>query len=163
MKAFINLGLTSIIIAAFIFSIFEKEQVISDGDTLYLALAPLDPRSIMQGDFMRLRYEVEQVKIEKSNEKTGYVILQLDERNVGTFAHIADNAALKNNEVKFKITRNSTRVKILPNSFLFQQGLRDLYQPAKYGIFKVKGGEHLLVGLADGDLNEIKPPETKTK
>ncbi|KIG15596.1 putative membrane protein [Enhygromyxa salina] len=37
----------------------QKERVLSTGQTVLLPLAPVDPRSLMQGDYMILRYELE--------------------------------------------------------------------------------------------------------
>jgi uncharacterized membrane-anchored protein len=38
--------------------IFEKEKVVANGQTFLLELAPVDPRSIMQGDYMILNYDI---------------------------------------------------------------------------------------------------------
>ena len=36
--------------------IADKENTIAKGQKVYVPLAPVDPRSLMQGDYMRLRY-----------------------------------------------------------------------------------------------------------
>ena len=36
--------------------IFKRERILSDGRVLLLELAPVDPRSLMQGDYMALRF-----------------------------------------------------------------------------------------------------------
>ena len=38
--------------------IFQKEQQINHGELIYLELAPVDPRSLMQGDYMALRFKM---------------------------------------------------------------------------------------------------------
>ncbi|PMG41977.1 GDYXXLXY domain-containing protein [Shewanella sp. 10N.286.52.B9] len=38
--------------------IYQKEQQIKQGDLVYLELAPVDPRSLMQGDYMALRFKM---------------------------------------------------------------------------------------------------------
>lgn len=163
MKAYMNLSFAALIILAFIFSIYQKEQVISEGRIVYLKLAPIDPRSIMQGDYMRLRYAIERREGGESLPRTGYAHFKLNENNVVVEAeYLTDGLALKDNEVRFKFTSNGYAAKLQPNSFLFQEGLRELYQPAKYGIFRVTDNEHLLVGLATDDLKEIKPPAPET-
>ena len=44
------------------------------------------------------------------------------------------------------------RIKIVPDSFFFQEGHRELYEDARYGVFQFDDrGRYLLVGLADGD------------
>ena len=37
-------------------SIYQKEQTLRDGQLVLFELAPVDPRSLMQGDYMSLRY-----------------------------------------------------------------------------------------------------------
>lgn len=158
MKAYLNLGFAIVIIAAFIFSISGKEKIISNGEIIYLALAPVDPRSIMQGDYMRLRYAIEN---ERTKTKTGYLILELDDKNIASFVKFDDDTIITQKQIMFKYSSKGSRINIAPSSFLFQQGLREIYQAARYGIFKVSGKKHLLVGLADDDLKEIKPSMPK--
>lgn len=158
MKKHVNLAMAVVIIAVFIFGITQKEKLIAEGDVIYLALAPVDPRSIMQGDYMRLRYAIESERIESDDADVGFLRLKLDEKKVAEFVMFDDGRALGTQEILFKYSKTQNRINLLPDSFLFQEGLRTTYAAAKYGIFRVSGDEHLLVGLADGDLNEIKPP-----
>jgi len=162
MKAYLNLSLGLIIVLAFVFAITTKEAIINDGQVVYLRLAPVDPRSIMQGDYMRLRYEIAdsaQDAMSKPINKTGYLVLDIDDKNVANFAGENNKATILDSQILFKYQVNSNRIALAPDSFLFQQGLRELYSVAEYGIFRVTGDEHLLVGLADSDLKEIKPPK----
>lgn len=158
----LNLGFTALIIIAFIYSIYNKEQTIVNGDVVYLELEPVDPLSLMQGDYMRLGYAVNRqtsgATIPKG--KTGFLILAVAENKIATFSGFDNGNALTANQIKFKYQKPDSRIVIQPDSFLFQQGLAELYDQAKFGIFRVTDSEHLLVGLADGDLKELKPPKT---
>ena len=58
------------------FSIAGKERVLREGQTVLLQLAPLDPRSLIQGDFMALRHQA-----------LGRQNLQVDERPVEEGPH----------------------------------------------------------------------------
>ena len=40
------------------FAIWQKEDVLANGRTILLELAPVDPRSLMQGDYMALRFRL---------------------------------------------------------------------------------------------------------
>lgn len=40
------------------FSIWRFENILQHGEKIVLRLAPLDPRSLMQGDYMVLNYEI---------------------------------------------------------------------------------------------------------
>ena len=43
-----------LLLGYFNWSVYQKEQTLKDGQLVLLQLAPVDPRSLMQGDYMRL-------------------------------------------------------------------------------------------------------------
>src|SRR5690606_2789280 len=86
----INLILVLIIFNA---TVFQKEQILRDGELVLLKLAPVDPRSLMQGDYMRLSYDISQSIAVDSIPKRGYCILTLDENNVGSKVRLQDDLA----------------------------------------------------------------------
>ena len=47
-----------LVLGAVNWSIFAKERIKTNGERIFLALAPVDPRSLMQGDYMALRFEI---------------------------------------------------------------------------------------------------------
>ena len=49
---------TLVVLAAVNGSILAKERIRSTGERIFLALAPVDPRSLMQGDYMALRFAI---------------------------------------------------------------------------------------------------------
>src|SRR5690606_4235060 len=74
--------------------IYQREQILAHGKSVILALAPVDPRSLMQGDYMALRFQVaDDVRTALSNEFSpvaqairanhgGYMLLQKDAHGV---------------------------------------------------------------------------------
>jgi uncharacterized membrane-anchored protein len=38
--------------------IWQKEDLVANGQPVFVALAPVDPRSLLQGDYMRLNFRV---------------------------------------------------------------------------------------------------------
>ena len=46
-----------LLLGYFNWSVYKKEQTLKDGQLILLQLAPVDPRSLMQGDYMRLSYK----------------------------------------------------------------------------------------------------------
>ena len=42
-----------LLLGYFNWSVYKKEQTLKDGQLILLQLAPVDPRSLMQGDYMR--------------------------------------------------------------------------------------------------------------
>lgn len=133
--------------------IYEKEQIKADGEEVFLKLAPVDPRSLMQGDYMRLRYAIDrEIRAQlMGKDERAFAIITLDEHHVGAFSRISfdADATLASHERRFKLSRGSIQ-EIIPHSFMFQEGHAKFYEEAKYGVFVVSpSGQTLLIGLAD--------------
>ena len=132
-------------------SIYQKEQTLRDGQLVLFELAPVDPRSLMQGDYMSLRYT--QVATH------GYAVLNIDSNRVARIVRLKDALEpLNDNEliINYKIVND--RLFLGAESFFFEEGQDTLYQKATYGGLKVNAkGESLLVGLYDKDFLLIKP------
>jgi uncharacterized membrane-anchored protein len=90
-------------------------------------------------------------------EKRGYAVFAPDASQVGRFLRIHDeNVPLKHGEFIMRYHTQWDRARLVPDSFMFQEGLANTYQPARYGIFKVDDkGRILLVGLADENRKEL--------
>lgn len=152
-------------------SIVSKERQLATGRIVYLELAPVDPRSLMQGDFMALRFRVANEvynalpKMEEDarwghdvGASDGYVIVKVDERGIGTFKAIYDNQALANDEVRMRYRVRNGQVKFATNAYFFQEGHAMYYEAARYGQFRVnKDGELLLAAMFDEGLNKLEP------
>jgi uncharacterized membrane-anchored protein len=50
MKKIIFIASTIFVFAAFNYGIFQKEEIKANGEIVLLELAPVDPRSLIQGD-----------------------------------------------------------------------------------------------------------------
>ncbi|MDH5356397.1 MAG: GDYXXLXY domain-containing protein [Gammaproteobacteria bacterium] len=166
-----------LILGAINWSIFGKEKHLSEGAIVYLQLAPVDPRSLMQGDYMALRFGIgDQVyralpKSENSSRwrrntagPDGLVVVALDEKNIATYQRIHnDQQPLSANEMLLKYRVRNGVVKFATNAFFFQEGQARVYQLARYGKFRVDNtGDLLLAAMYDKDLNMLEP-ETATK
>jgi uncharacterized membrane-anchored protein len=151
---------SSIIVLGIInYAIFEKEHLKSAGRTVLLELAPVDPRSLMQGDYMRLRYAIErQVPYENSVAKKGYLVVTVDEKEIAHFKRFYQDEVLAKDEALLRYRQVGHSIEIIPHSFFFQEGHADYYQAAKYGEFKLDAkGRSLLVALRDNQLLRIDP------
>ena len=153
--------LAGMVLAVLNYGIYEKEQIKANGETVLLELAPVDPRSLMQGDYMRLRYAIERqapAELIAAQQKRGYMVVRLDENNVGQFARLYQQEELGPDEKRLHFHKKYNALRIVPDSFLFQEGHRELYEAAKYGVFKFDGsGNHILIGLADENRKVIRP------
>lgn len=147
-----------ILLAYFNRSVFQKEKILADGQLLLLALAPVDPRSLMQGDYMNLRYAI----AEKSNLDTlprrGYCIVQLDSAGIAQKVRMQSTLTpLEPGEYAINYTApEGYEIQLGAESYFFQEGEGEKYDKAKYGGLKVdKNGNSLLVGLYDENKKKI--------
>lgn len=148
------------ILAVLNVSIWQNEDLLKNGEIVYLELVPVDPRSLIQGDFMRLNYRID--NIEGSND-ADTVILTLNEKRIATSAtadYLGDPGP---DELRMLWHRdNHDRLQARPDTFLFQEGSARDYARAKYAQFNIgDGGRALLTGLADKELTLIRPTEQK--
>ncbi len=62
--------------------IFGKERLLARGDTIYLRLAPVDPRSLMQGDYMALNFAIgaaiRAARMDGFEQRDGVAVIRLD-------------------------------------------------------------------------------------
>ena len=148
-----------LILALLNYTIYSRETLVRDGDSVFLKLAPVDPRSLMQGDYMALRFDVAgdiNTAVDESQAKNGYVILRKDERGVGQFSHLDNGESLAANEFRMLYRQRHQQIKFATNAFFFQEGKAELYETAKYGEFKVAdNGDSILVGMRDVDLKQL--------
>lgn len=148
-----------ILLVYFNFSVTKKETLLKDGKLILLPLAPVDPRSLMQGDYMNLRYSISEDFNEKSLPKRGYCVVKLDKNGVAQRQRFQKNTTpLKQGEFLINYTSSDGwNVNIGAESFFFQEGQAAKYENAKYGALKVdKEGNSLLIGLYDENLKQIK-------
>ena len=148
--------------------IVAKEQVLRSGRTVLCELAPRDPRSIMQGDYMVLRYSIAEAAAPHIPESTyaGYLVLKLNQNDVAEFKRIDDGTALAANEVRIRFRRACQSFRrgmiwIGAESYFFQEGQADEFDNARYGELKVApDGESILVGLRSAELDPLPHPRT---
>jgi uncharacterized membrane-anchored protein len=158
MRKMVFIAASLVILCAFNWNIYEKEQLKQTGETVLLELAPVDPRSLMQGDYMRLNYKITTQMKAADGPERGYAVITTDKDGVGSFSRLDDGTPLKDGEKLLRFHRKYSSYRIVPDSFMFQEGLRDVYRPAKYGVFKFdRDGGHILTGLADDKMHVIEP------
>jgi uncharacterized membrane-anchored protein len=151
--------LTLLVLLVVNFLIFQKERLLASGQTVFLELAPVDPRSLIQGDYMALRYKIARDAPISDQVTDGYLVLKLDGRNVAAFSRVyRPGETLAPDE---RIIRYRTRygeVRLGAESFFFQEGHADYYNNARYGELRLaESGETVLVGLRGEQLEELGP------
>lgn len=140
-------------------TIFQRERLLAEGQVVLLELAPVDPRSLMQGDYMALDFRIaREMAAMPSNERPqdGHVVLALDERRVASFVRLDDGSPLAPGQVRLRYRIRERQVRFATNAFFFQEGEAKRYEPARYGVFRVDaGGEAILTGLRDARTRDL--------
>jgi len=142
------------------FSIRGKERQLAGGTVVYLELAPVDPRSLMQGDYMALRFRMANDALPaikgSASVSDGRIVALLDERSIAAFRRLEDGATLAGREVLLRYRVRNGELKFATNAFFFQEGTARRYEGARYGEFRVApDGELLLTGLRGAELQSL--------
>lgn len=136
--------------------IYQYEQRLSQGQTMYAKLAPVDPRSLVQGDYMQLGYELSGVdadKIATENDRWRQAWVQIDgDRRIVS----ADWQASTVHRTPLKLKYNGWQWHPAADSFLFAEGLGDCYAGAVFAKLSVaQDGQAMLVDVVDENLQEL--------
>ncbi|MCP5173695.1 MAG: GDYXXLXY domain-containing protein [Moraxellaceae bacterium] len=152
MRKYMVLVMGLCILGAVNMSIWHKEQLLANGKTVFLALAPVDPRSLMQGDYMALRFKLEQditpqLTHDKTQNADGYVVVNVNAQGIGEFVQLQDNLAnvVNPQQIAMRYRVREGKIKFATNAFFFEEGKSDLYAQARYGEFKVAANGELLL------------------
>ena len=154
-------------------SIAGKERHLETGRVVYLELAPVDPRSLMQGDYMALRFRIANDALPAMRRSDsparwgrfgtndlaaadGRFVAGLDARSVATFRRLDDRMPLAADEIFLRYRVREGMVKFATNAFFFQEGAGKRYEGARYGEFRVApDGEMLLTALRGKELERL--------
>lgn len=153
-------GLASLTVANL--GIWEKETLIRHGRPVFVALAPVDPRSLLQGDYMRLNFRVPPAAGLAVGPLSGArprVVARPDARGIADLLRLArPDERLVEGEFLIELTARDGRWTLVSDAWYFREGEAKRWQGARYGEFRVAAdGRALLVGLADGDLRALGP------
>ncbi len=144
-------------------AIWQKEQLIAEGQPVFVALAPADPRSLMQGDYMRLRFALPETVsaplLGWDNARRPHLTAQLDARRVATLLRLYDAAGpLADGEFLLELTPKDGRWILVTDAWFFKEGEAARFAAARFGEFRVlPDGRALLVGVVDQNLQPIRP------
>ena len=150
----------------------NKEEGYKKSDSyFYLELAPVDPRSLLQGDYMTLNYDITDKAQEiifngiydskdENNKfldmRKGYIVVSLDENKVAKFVKLSKEKTDEKDLLFIAFKSDGFNVNINANSYLFQEGTGDKYENARYSKVVLVDNKLRLVDLRDKDFKEIK-------
>ena len=151
-------------------SILKKERLLENGRVVHLELAPVDPRSLMQGDYMALQFRVAadaRADVTRShpprpaegNEPAtadGRIVVALDARGIATYRRLDDGKPLAQDEIYLRYRVRDGQMKFATNAYFFEERTAGRYEPARYGEFRVANdGDLLLTRLRGKDLEPL--------
>jgi uncharacterized membrane-anchored protein len=148
------------VLAAANIGIWQKEDLIAHGRALYVELAPRDPRSLMQGDFMSLNFRVPSdasTELDKLlRGKRPHAVLRRDAQGIAALLRIDNGTPLAADEMRIELTPKDGRWILVSDAWFFREGEAARWQRAKYGEFRVDAnGRALLVGLRGAKLEAL--------
>jgi uncharacterized membrane-anchored protein len=137
--------------------ISDKEQIMEKGKSIYLHLAPVDPRSLIQGDYMRLSFAVLDSVDKRVLAKRGFCVLRTDEKGVVTAARFQQaQEPIYRGEYLMKYTTGFNGIQVGAESYFFQEGKAERYSRAAYALIQIDArGNSLLRGFCDSTLTQL--------
>ena len=148
-----------VVIAANV-AIWQKEDVIAHGQPVFVRLAPVDPRSLMQGDYMRLDFGLPGDVLADLggllDRRRPQVVARRDARNVATVLRVHKGEPLAADELRIELTPAHGDWILVSDAWSFAEGEADRWARARYGEFRVDAsGRALLVGLRGENLEAL--------
>jgi len=140
--------------------IWHQEHLAASGQRMRLQLAPRDPRSLAQGDYMLLRYGLARELLGEAEgwPLSGQLVVTLDGDLIVVDARLHQGESLAASEHLLRYRLRDGHLHIGAESFFFQEGNASLYDAARYGELRVAAdGEAMLVGLLDDELDILGP------
>jgi len=116
----------------------------------------VDPRSLIEGDYMRLRYAIE---ASREWPLDGKLVVRKDADGVGELVGLYDpERRLEPGELAIRYRRRRWQTRLGAEAYYFQEGQADRFAKARYGELRVaRSGEAVLVGLRDEQRVPITP------
>ncbi len=138
--------------------IWQKETLIAEGRPVFVELAPADPRSIMQGDYMRLNFRLpDQARRTRDAGGTRLkVVGQVDARGIAELARLDNGSPLPEGSIAIELTPRGDGWTVVSDAWYFKEGEAARWERARYGEFRVtSSGKALLVGMRGPNLEPL--------
>ncbi|SPR98374.1 GDYXXLXY domain-containing protein [Cupriavidus taiwanensis] len=143
-----------------------KERLLARGDTVFLRLAPVDPRSLMQGDYMALNFDIgNQIRAARAQDRQlprdGVAVIRRDPQGIASFVRVHGSEPLAAGEqlLRYQTARSrwgGMQVQVSTDAYFFQEGQGKRFAEAEYGEFRVGAdGQALLVGLRGKGMEKL--------
>ncbi|MCP4765744.1 MAG: GDYXXLXY domain-containing protein [Gammaproteobacteria bacterium] len=132
-----------------------KEKILRNGTTVLLRIAPRDPRSLLQGDYMALRYTMAGAvasAAERFEMNDGTVVIELGELNEAKFVSLYKDQPLQDRQHLLRYRKRGDSVRLASDAYFFEEGSEQEYRDARYGEIRINtNGDAVLIGLRDAE------------
>lgn len=151
------IGLAALLLLASInLAIWHKEQLIAHSTVVYVALAPLDPRALIAGDYMQLNPAIPRdlaTQWQADYSRRG-LLIRRGADGVATFLPPpAPDQQPGPDEYWVDVNLDGSRLVLESNVWYFQEGDGARLAKARYGEYRIAAdGRALLVGLRGAGL-----------
>jgi uncharacterized membrane-anchored protein len=139
--------------------IWQKEKLIAEGQPLFVELLPADPRSLMQGDYMTLRFKLPALPPPVTGLQPGprpQLLARRDARGVATLQVLPAGSVPVGTDLKVALNAKAGAWVLVTDAWFFPEGEAARWAAARYGEFRVDGsGQALLVGLRGAQLQPL--------
>ena len=136
-----------------------KEQIVRNGTTVLLRIAPRDPRSLLQGDYMALRYTMAAAiarEAEQLGTNDGTAVIELGELNEAKFVSLYKDQQLQDRQHLLRYRKRGDSVRLVSDAFFFEEGSGRAYRTARFGEVRINtNGDAVLIGLRDTDSERL--------
>jgi len=144
-----------------------KEKIVRNGETVLLRIAPRDPRSLLQGDYMALRYTMAATvarEAEQSGMNDGTAVIELGELNEARFVSLYTGQQLQDGQQLLQYRKRGESVRLASDAYFFEEGSGQEYRNASFGEIRVNAnGDAVLIGLRDAAGEQLGPALHATK
>lgn len=140
----------------------ERERVLAEGRIVLFELAPVDPRSLMQGDYMALRFVIDDALPRREGgggPLPRFAYLAVDAEGRARLAGVGEALPAPSAAVAVRVHMRDGAPSVGPNAFFFQEGRAEVFAQARWGEFRVAAdGTALLTHLRDEGLQRLGTP-----
>src|SRR5689334_13404698 len=125
MRSAIALIACAIVLAMVNWSIVKRERHLESGRVVYLELAPVDPRSLMQGDYMALDFAVArqaQAALREARQAgDGRIVVTVGADAVARYVRIDDGRPVAADELLLRYRVRGGDMKFATNAWFFEE------------------------------------------
>lgn len=173
-KPLVALAVVLLILIPLNYKVQQFEDVLATGKPVVLKIVPVDPRSLMQGDYMSLSYAILNdirakldepedgvltIDTEKKHPSKVYALIHQDEQGVATLCRVEDSLPNDFKDCVANVYLPVNTFKWLPElpsqEYFFAEGKGQHYAQAEYAEYRFKNGILLLARLLDKDLKAL--------